>query len=1153
MGRVGKPTAIPLCFLLGGDMDWVGGEIRFSASDLVGHLACRHLTALNLEVAKRERAAPKAWDPELKLLRERGLAHEQEYIRHLQKTGREVTTIEGVGIDTNTVAATVAAMRAGRGIIVQGALAEGNWGGRPDILCRVDAPSSLGNWSYEVIDTKLAQETKGGTILQLSLYCDLVRTVQGLLPEYMYVVVPWSEFVPQSYRCNDYAAYYRLVRSDLEAAAESHAPTYPEPREHCSICRWDQELCDPQRRRDDHLCLVAGISSTQIEELRSQNVTTTGALAEMALPLTWKPERRAAAGYERVREQARVQVEERRSGRPVWEPLEPEPNAGLALLPEPASGDIFFDFEGSPFVGEKGLEYLFGYVTVDEAGREKHTCHWAFDHAQEKRIFEEFVDWVMARWRQYPGMHIYHFAPYEPSAMKRLMGFHATREDQVDSMLRAGLFVDLHRVVRGGLRASVESYSLKEMEKFFGFRRTVNLRAVNPALYKLGACLELGSPDDIDAEDKRIVEVYNRDDCASTLHLRDWLESIRREMVRGGAEIQRPAVEEGEAPESVSDWQEMIQELSERIIGIDLPGLVGDRDKEQQARWLLANILDWHRREEKPVWWEYFRLNEYTVEELIDESAALAELTFLGEGEDESGKPVLRYSFPAQETDLRGNETMHIPGVGRFGKLAALNERDQTIDVRKPRKVDDVQPEALFAHDYIATKAQKEALVRIGEEVADRGIRGNGAHGVARDILLRQPPRSGGQPLRREGETALDAALRIAGRPGFGVLPIQGPPGAGKTYTGSRMICRLAENGARVGICANSHKVIRNLLDGVLEAAQEGGVDVRAVQKVGSGISTESDDPRLVLVKDNSPFFRALSGNCQVGAGTAWLWAREEARDAVDVLFVDEAAQMSLANVLAISHAGSNLVLLGDPQQLDQPMQGSHPEGADQSALGHLLDGSQTIGAGCGLFLDDTWRLHPAICSFTSEMFYEGKLRPRPNLDRQRLIAPGPLGGTGLRLIPVSHQGNVNASEEEATRVRDLVHTLISRKAKWIDSAGKQRPITLDDILIIAPYNAQVFTIQKLLREARVGTVDKFQGQEAPVVIYSMATSTPEEAPRGMEFLYSLNRLNVATSRARCVCVLVGSPALFTPACRTPRQMQLANAFCRYRELAVEI
>ncbi|MDE0200503.1 MAG: TM0106 family RecB-like putative nuclease [Caldilineaceae bacterium] len=1134
-------------------MDLVGGAIRFSASDLVGHLACRHLTALNLEVVRGQRGAPKAWDPELKLLRERGLAHERDFIRRLEEMGREVTTIAGVGIDAETVAATVAAMRAGQDTIVQGALAEGNWGGRPDILSRIDASSDLGDWSYEVIDTKLAQETKGGTILQLSLYSDLVRTVQGVMPENMHVVVPWSEFEPQSYRCNDYAAYYRLVRSDLEAAAESHSLTYPEPREHCSICRWNQELCDPRRRNDDHLCLVAGISSSQIEELRSQDVTTTEGLAELALPLAWRPERGAAAGYERVREQARVQLEERRSGQPVWEPLAPEPKAGLALLPEPAPGDIFFDFEGSPFVGEKGLEYLFGYLTLDEAGEGKHTCLWAFDHAQEKINFEEFVDWVMARWRQYPGMHIYHFAPYEPSAMKRLMGYYATREDEVDSMLRAGLFVDLHRVVRGGLRASVESYSLKEMEKFFGFRRAADLRTVNPALFRLGACLELGSPEDIAAADRRVVEAYNRDDCASTLHLRDWLESIRQEMVRGGAEIERPAVEDGDAPESVSDWQKMIEELSGRIIGSDMPVLAGERGKEQQARWLLANVLDWHRREEKPVWWEYFRLYDYTVEELIDEKAALADLTFAGEGEDEEGKPVLRYHFPAQDVDLRGGETLYVPGVGRFGKLVVLNERDRTVDVRKPRGVVDIQPEALFAHDHIATKAQKEALVRIGEEIAIRGISGDGAFAVARDLLLREPPRTGGEPLRHEGETALDAALRIAGRPGFGVLPIQGPPGAGKTFTASRMICRLVANGARVGICANSHKVIGNLLDGVMEAAQEGGVELRAVQKVGRGASTESGDPRLILVKDNTPFFRALGRDCRVGAGTAWLWAREEAGGAVDVLFVDEAAQMSLANVLAISHAGRNLVLLGDPQQLDQPMQGSHPEGAEQSGLGHLLSGDRTIGAGRGLFLEDTWRLHPDICAFTSEMFYEDKLRSRPDLGKQCLIAPVPIGGTGLRFMPVLHQGNVNASGQEAARVQDLVHSLIAEHAEWIDRAGQRKPITLDDILIIAPYNAQVFEIQRLLPGARVGTVDKFQGQEAPVVIYSMATSTPEEAPRGMEFLYSLNRLNVATSRARCVCVLVASPALFTPACRSPRQMQLANAFCRYRELAVEI
>ena len=274
----------------------------------------------------------------------------------------------------------------------------------------------------------------------------------------------------------------------------------------------------------------------------------------------------------------------------------------------------------------------------------------------------------------------------------------------------------------------------------------------------------------------------------------------------------------------------------------------------------------------------------------------------------------------------------------------------------------------------------------------------------------------------------------------------------------------------------------------------------------------------------------------------------------MDVLFVDEAAQMSLANVLAISHAAPNLVLLGDPQQLDQPTQGTHPDGTGVSALSHLLGERQTIEAEQGLFLEETWRLHPDICAFTSEVFYEERLASRARLDRQRLIAKGPLSGTGLRLAPVAHRGNQSSSDEEVEAVASLVNGLVKGGSRWVDKDGRERRITLEDILIIAPYNAQVFKVQERLPSgARVGTVDKFQGQEAPVVIYTMATSTPADAPHGMEFLYSLNRLNVATSRARCVCVLVASPDLFSPECRTPRHMRLANAFCRYRELATEV
>ena len=284
--------------------------------------------------------------------------------------------------------------------------------------------------------------------------------------------------------------------------------------------------------------------------------------------------------------------------------------------------------------------------------------------------------------------------------------------------------------------------------------------------------------------------------------------------------------------------------------------------------------------------------------------------------------------------------------------------------------------------------------------------------------------------------------------------------------------------------------------------------------------------------------------------GTAWLWAREELANTLDVLVIDEAGQMSLANVLAVSHAARNLVLLGDPQQLEQPLKASHPDGSAASVLQHVLEEHQTMQPERGLFIGETWRLAPAICRFTSVSFYESRLHPRPGLDCQVLVNVGDLSGAGLWYLPVEHDGNQNLSPEEVEAVQTLVRRLTTSGTTWIDAKGNEKALTLDDILIVAPYNAQVYAIAERIPGARVGTVDRFQGQEAAVVICSMATSTADDAPRGMGFLYSRNRLNVATSRARCAVIMVASPALFTPGCQTPGQMKLANAWCRFAELA---
>ena len=1128
------------------------GQVTFGAGDLVNHLACRYLTDLNTQMAEGAIAAPGDRDPMLDLLRQRGMAHEQSYVQHLEEAGCTNTRIDGVGLSEEAADATLDAMRSGCEIIVQAALMKGSWGGRADVLRRVNIPSNLGDWSYEAIDTKLARETKCGAILQLSLYSDLVGAIQGRQPEYMHVVAPWTGFEPQAYRTDDYSAYYRLVRSWLESAVAKNGQVgnYPDPRQHCDICRWSRS-CDARRRSDDHLSLVAGITNLQMDELRGHSVDTTAKLASEPLPLIWKPNRGAVASYERVREQARVQVEGRTKSEPVFETLEPDDGVGLAILPEPSPGDVFFDIEGDPFVGPGGLEYLFGYVAADDSGKQRYTGMWGLTPVEEKRNFEELVDKLMGRWADHPDMHVYHFAAYEPGALKRLMGRYGTREDEVDQMLRGNLFVDLYRVVRGALRASVESYSIKELEQFFEFERKVGLRDANSALYGISVPLELGDPDSIAAEDKEKVEGYNRDDCFSTLHLRDWLEEIRSALVAEGKNIERPVPSDAQASDSLTERQEMIAELADRIAG-DVPVGEENRDVQQQTRWILANILDWHRREDKAAWWEYFRLSELTVEELLDERDALGELTFVGGVGGTARAPIHRYSFPVQETSIRGGERLNSRGGDSLGSIVAVDSQNLTIDVKKMVKTSDIHPDAIFAHDVVPAESLKQALLRIGTQVAKSGIEGQRAYQVARNLLLKEPPSLDGESVRKPGETALEAALRIVREPHFGVLPIQGPPGSGKTYTGGRLICELVRNGARVGITANSHKVIVNLLNAAMEAADEQGLKLKAVRKPG-GSDTEPEDSRVVKETGYPKFFSSLAGDCQIGAGTAWLWSRPEAQDTVDVLIVDEAAQTSLANVLAISHAAPNMVLLGDPQQLDQPMQGTHPDGTAMSALEYLLEGRRTIDPDRGLFLEETWRLNPEICRFTSEAFYEGKLQSRPGLHGQCVVSKGPFGGAGLRFLPVTHSANQSSSDEEADTVEDLVTGILEEGAKWVDKDGVERVLTLDDILIIAPYNAQVFKIQERLPGARVGTVDKFQGQEAPIVVYSMTTSSPEDAPHGMEFLYSLNRLNVATSRARCVCVLVGSPQLFSPECRTPGQMQLANALCLYGELATEV
>lgn len=1127
--------------------------IEISASDLSHFLGCRHRTGLDLAVARGMLKAPSWIDPIVAVLQQRGLEHERSYAGSLREQGLKVSDLaDRFGDDL--LIASVDAMRSGLDVVLQPALHVGNWFGRPDILRRVEGSSNFGAWSYEVFDTKLAKETRGGTVLQLALYSDLLRAIQGTQPEFFSVVTPDLDDPVQKFRTADFSAYFRLIRAQLDwtTRLEPKAITdanYPERVDHCDVCRWWQ-ICDKRRHDDDHLSLVAGISHLQIRELQRAGIVTLAELASLPLPLPFKPRRGAVETYENTHEQARVQLQGRSKGVPYHELLPIEQGQGLTRLPEPSPGDIFLDLEGDPFARDGGREYLFGLVSASAKGAVKYQSFWAHNDTEERDAFESVMDLILRSWKAHP--HVYHYAPYEPSALKRLMGRHATCEEEMDRMLRADRFVDLYSVVRHALRASVERYSIKDLEPFFSFVRSVDLTVARTHQRVIERSLELDMVDAIAPEDRKAVEGYNRDDCVSALRLREWLEHLRESVESKGTTVPRPKSEDGQPSEVLGESELHVRALMARLTA-DVPQGADERSPVEQGRWLLANLLEWHRREDKTAWWEFFHLRSLSTDELVDNRAAISKLSFVGRVEEGKRKtPIDRYSFPLQDTDLGEGDPLLIPPEGgKFGTVSAVDIAERTVDIKKRRDQADVHPEAVFTHSIVPSEVLKAALIRIAEDVAQRGIGARGRYKSARDLLLRNPPRlSAGAFAMDDRETAVQFAMRIGPVLDRTVLAIQGPPGSGKTFVGAEMICELAARGLRVGVTAVSHKVIRNLLNRVIDAAKEKRQRIRCAEKVND----EEEEPTTIKeTTDNAELLEWLQDReVDVAGGTAWLWARDEAENALDVLFIDEAGQMSLANVLAVSGAAKSIVLLGDPQQLEQPQQGSHPEGTGVSALDHILEGHQTIPKEHGIFLPETWRLAPNICRFTSELFYEGRLKSREGLELQRLVGTSPFEGAGLWIIHADHEGNQNSSPEEVSIVERVVSALLRRGSQWIDARGVAKALRAIDILVVSPYNAQVALLSEKLvsKGVPVGTVDKFQGQEAPVVIYSMATSIPEDAPRGMEFLYSLNRLNVATSRARCACIIVGSPRLFEPECKSPQQMRLANALCRYAELA---
>ena len=1116
-------------------MHKLNGNYIYSPSDLITFMESDYVSWMErFSLECPDTVEPDEAREEDLIIRAKGEEHEETFLEKLLADGHDVIDLKSV----REPGETIQAMQAGHEVIYQGSLALSNFSGIADFIVRTDGPSALGEYHYEVWDTKLARKPKPYFIIQLCCYAEILAGIQDRLPAEVQVVLGTME--RRRFRTEDYFYYYRHLKlAFLEQQDKFNPKVSPEIPGLKDLGRWSGHATKIIEARDD-LSLIANIRSTQIHRLRGAGIETVKSLAETKLKGI---PRIAPEAFARLQRQARLQVDSRGLSKPRHELLEPnplKPRLGLAGLPPDSPYDVFFDMEGYPLL-EDGLEYLFGATYIEE-GRPLFSDWWAHNNEQEKAAFRGFVEWVYDRWRRDPSMHIYHYAQYEVTALRRLMGRYAVCEEEVDQLLRNEVFVDLFAVVRQGLLVGEPSYSLKNVEKLCQEARSGDVATATESIVFYQRWLENQDGADWSTSPTlRAIREYNREDCESTWKLACWLRGLQAEA--GIAFVPKDAVAESETVKEISARAKYAEEMRAEI--------PPDRDEDCE-RWRVHELLSWllefHRRESKPIWWAMYERNAMTDQELVDDPDCLGGLIRTDRHPEKVKRSyAYEYRFEAdQETKLRqGSKCIFAHDLRHRTSIEAFYPAEGRLTIKltgeEPPSTLSLIPDEWISPDIIEDSIER-TVTRYRET--------NRLPQAIEDFLLRRPPRvksSTGGPIIPTGTELLEGSIRAALELDNSTLCIQGPPGSGKTYSGAHMIIELLRRGNHVGVTSNSHRAICLLMNEAARVAHEGGFALQGIKIGGQEEDHQELADGISWIKSSSNVFNGGSLP-QLMGGTAWAFSRPEAEGTLDYLFVDEAGQVSVANLLGMSPSTRNIILIGDQMQLSQPIKGSHPGESSCSTLDYLLQEHATIPETFGIFLAETWRMHTEVCSFISGAVYEDRLKPRP-ITASRTIQCGSeqrrfiQKRAGIIFIPVEHEGNTYESEEEAAVIAEVVGELMGQSVTAEDKPDRR--LVAEDILVVTPYNLQVRKLAERLPGIKVGTVDKFQGQEAAVVIYSMCASAGDASPRGIEFLFSKNRLNVAISRAQTLVVVVGNPALARTGCSTLEQMQLVNVFCR--------
>lgn len=1131
-------------------MKKINGKLIFSPSDLINFMESPFITWMdryNLEFPNEVKSDDT--DESLKILQKKGIEHEGVFFNKLKEEGKDILEIAQ---DDNSFAVTQLGISEGREIIYQANLFSNDnagdmqFAGYADFLFKVEGNSKLGNWHYEPWDTKLALKPKPYFIIQLCCYAEMLESIQGYLPKKIHIVLGSGD--TKSFNTEDYFDYYKqLKKSFIKQQLNFNPQQQPELIGLEGHGRWS-EYAEKILKEQDHLSLVANIKKVQIKKLQKNGIKTLTQLAQTTLD---KIPKMNSDVFESLKRQALMQLQSVGKSKPDYEIIrapEDNPKKGLALLPPASPNDVWFDMEGYPLV-KGGLEYLFGVTYLDNDGKLLFKDWWAHDAQQEKQAFCDFVNWIHERWKNDPTMHIYHYAPYEKTALKRLMGVYGICEDQVDDFLRGNVLIDLYKIVREGLKIGEPKYSLKNIEHLYKNKRNTNVAKATDSIVYYERWLECKDGNDWqNSEILKSIRDYNEEDCLSTKLLCDWLREVQtQEKISYIDKLEKPVEDPKEI--KVDDITFLTSQLAKKLIHkIEIePNLTNEQKKLKE---LFANLLEFHRREDKPMWWAMFDRHEMTEEELIEDVNCLGGLVRTNSPVQLVKRSFLHeYSFePTQDTKMKSDiKCYYAHDLDTKVDITHINNKQGLVSIKiGPSQSQPPERLSLIPDEFIPATTIQKSIFSTVKEWDDA----NKLSQAITDFLLRRRPCIDGNiegSIIKGVKSLKEEAIDVIKNMNNTTLCIQGPPGSGKTYIASHAIVELIRNGKTVGVTSNSHKAIDNVIDKVMAVADEQNINFHTVKIKKKKENVENK--KIHIVDTASKVFP--NTKFKLISGTAWTFSNELAKNQLDYLFVDEAGQVSIANLIGMAASTKNIVLMGDQMQLSQPTKGSHPGESGQSCLNYLLQEHQTIPNNLGIFLDKTFRLHPNICSFISNAIYEGRLLPEAVTSQRQIIVPLQDNNlitkdSGILFVPVEHEDNSQASEEEVEAIEKLINDLL--KCKFKDKDNNIRPLTMDDILIVAPYNMQVLKIQEAIPQAKVGSVDKFQGQEAAVVIISMCASNAADSVRGLEFLLNKNRINVAISRAQVLAIVVGNPNLANTPCNTVEQMELVNLFCKILE-----